>query len=82
MDSTPNPGALPLDAWGMPIIPPELPVRDTELGWTCDEDDIDGWEPRKPGVSLGDLCKVLAGAALSALRYQIIRSGIYRRKHP
>lgn len=71
------------DAWGLEPAPTDPPALDTELGWTVEEDD--DWGPADirvaAPVTRAFFAVTLTAAGLSWLRFQLIRTGIYRRRH-
>ena len=64
------PDPRPIDAWGLPVIKPEPQPADQELGWTCDDDAVDGWEPKDDqGMPFGRFLCILLMVPMNIGRY-------------
>lgn len=71
-----------LDAWGLPIVPPDPPAADDELGYTCAEDG--DWGPAEIRLAAPVTRTLFAVtflcAGLSVLRTTVCRVSVHRRR--
>lgn len=68
---------VPLDRWGLPIVPIDPPAVDPELGLTTDED-ADSWVPPKPDddMPVVRFVAIFAYVVLSTVRRYAARAGV------
>lgn len=69
------------DPWGLPIVLPDLPALDAELGLTTTEDGA--WDASPPGLSLGQFLTQIGWGttffSIGWLRYLGAKTGLHRR---
>lgn len=79
--AAPEPAPIKLDAWGLPIILPDPPALDAELGFTTEEDG--GWDDSLPiGKFLNELYVGGLHCLWGILRLVVIVSGVHKRRPP
>lgn len=80
--SAPEP-PIGIGPWGLPIIPPDPPIADVELGLTTSED-ADDWAPPPADMPISRFLLEMFWnsmyAGFGTLRYYTCRTGIHRRR--